>query len=282
LGAIQVRSKVRGDWKKTRKRQKHYLRWIKAIRYRGIKRFVKEKKEAKRKRKRRCLDTITVRRIKAIRDEYGWCGEKIRYWLELKYGVAVSRTSVYRVLGRYYNLRPGWKKNRYRGKPIKAEKPREFVQIDSVDLGELFLHVGIDTFTREVGIAVASSLESKESAICLPKVMSSLNTVRVSLIQTDEGPEYKDKFKKVVTCFADRHRYARPYKKNDQAYVESVIRSIRKECVGWGIWRREEKESLEGLIEEFLIHYNTERPHLSLGMKTPKQALEEYKLSHLP
>lgn len=143
------------------------------------------------------------------------------------------------------------------------------------------MHVGIDTFTREIGIAVASSLESKESARCLPKVMAPLKEVRVSLIQTDEGSEYKDKFKKVVTCFADKHRYARPYKKNDQAYVESVIRSTRKECVGWRTWRREEKESLEELVEEFVIHYNTERPHLSLGMKTPKQVREEYKLSHL-
>ncbi len=78
-------------------------RWLKSIKYRGIRRFVKEKKEARRKRKRRYLDTRVVFKIKKIRQETGWCGEKIVWELKNKHGVKVSQSSVYRVLNRYFS-----------------------------------------------------------------------------------------------------------------------------------------------------------------------------------
>lgn len=64
--------------KRLGKHQVTIYRWKKEIKYRGIRRFVKEKKEAKRKRKRRSLSSTVVRLIKKSRDDHhDWCGEKI-------------------------------------------------------------------------------------------------------------------------------------------------------------------------------------------------------------
>jgi len=80
-------------------------RRLKDIKYRGIKRFIREKKEAKRKRKRRCLDTRVVLKIKKIREDTGWCGKKIIWELKTKHGIKVSQASIYRVLNRYFKLK---------------------------------------------------------------------------------------------------------------------------------------------------------------------------------
>jgi hypothetical protein len=36
-----------------------------------------------------------------------------------------------------------------------------------------------------------------------------------------------------VSCYAQRHRLARSYRKNEQAFVESFHRTLRKESLGW-------------------------------------------------
>lgn len=257
-------------------------RWLKGIRYRGIRRFVREKKEAQRKRRRRCLDAITVKRIKRLRDEYGWCGEKIVFWLKLKYETKVSRSSVYRILNRYYQLRPvRGRENRKRGPVPKANAAREVLQFDTVDLGELFLYVAIDIYTREAVIFIGEDLSSREGAKALETIMEQFHYSQT--IQTDNGPEFEGEFAERAKLFSNHHRYIRPYRKNENAYVESFIRTLRKECVGWVTYRKEEKAELQGMLNRYLLHYHTERPHLSLKMLSPYQYVESLKapLSHL-
>lgn len=252
-------------------------RWKKGIRYRGIRRFVKEKKEAKRKRKRRCLDAIVVRLIKKSRDDHhDWCGEKIVWELKIKYGIKVSRASVYRVLVRYYKLRSQWKKNQARGPQPKAEKPRDVIQADTVDLGGLFAYTAVDIFTREVAVILGETLEAKEGAKCVKMIFSHLGPCQV--FQTDNGGEFGKECTRVIKQYALKHRKIHARRKNENAYIESFHRSLRKECLGWLKYRKEEKGSLQSLVDQYLVWYNTQRPHLGLGLKIPAEVAK----SHLP
>ena len=47
----------------------------------------------------------------------------------------------------------------------------------------------------------------------------------VGLIQTGGGSEFNEVFAQKVSAYCDRHRIARPYKKNEQAYIESFNRA---------------------------------------------------------
>ena len=250
-------------------------RWLKGIKYRGIKRFIREKKEAKRKRKRRRLNTLAVLKIKKIRKETGWCGEKIVWELKTRYGIKVSQSSVYRALNRYFKLRSSWKKNRARGPQPKATKPRDVIQADTVDLGELFAYTAIDIFTREVAVVLGESLETKEGARCVKEILKRLGPCQV--FQTDNGGEFGQECSKIIRQFALKHRKIHTRRKNENAYIESFHRSLRKECLGWSKYCKEDKEALQGLINQYLIHYHTQRPHLGLGLKTPAEVV----LSHL-
>lgn len=91
----------------------------------------------------------------------------------------------------------------------------------------------------------------------------------VDLLQADGGPEFKDEFRANVHKYDTRYRVARPYKKNEQSYIESFNRSLRKECLGWGKYKISDIPLLTHEVEEYLVYYHQVRPHISLNMQTP-------------
>lgn len=100
-------------------------------------------------------------------------------------------------------------------------------------------------------------------------------------MQTDGGPEFKDEFKQKVYQYTDRFRVARPYKKNEQAYIEAFNRSLRKECLGWGKYHAREIPSLQKEVDSWMYYWHNDRVHLALDMKTPSQVLQEYQVSDI-
>ena len=231
-------------------------------------------------RAKRKLDGLLKNQIWRIRDENrDCCGQKIREYLNREFGVLLSVKTIYKVLGEKYQLRSKWKKNQVRGPVPNAQAPRQVIQMDSVDFGWVFAFTGIDIFTKEAFINLYPALTSLEGLDFLRKAI--IRFRHTNLLQTDGGPEFKDQFRKNVFKFADRFRIARPYRKNEQAYIESFNRSLRKECLGWGKYTQREIPALEKEVNEYLEYYHTKRAHLSLGLKTPNDILEEYKVSDI-
>lgn len=150
--------------------------------------------------------------------------------------------------------------------------------MDTMDLGEIFAFNGIDIFTKEADIILRPSLTSHDGYIFLKQSMKRRFNGHVSLIQTDGRSEFKDEFKQHVLEYADRYRIARPYKKNEQAFIEVFNRSLRKECLGWSKYRLKDLPTLTKEVEEYLKYYHTKRAHCSLGMETP---FEFRRLSHI-
>lgn len=252
-------------------------RWKKTIRFRGIRQFVRDQEQAQRKRKRRCLSSTVVRLVKQSRDNHhDWCGEKIAWDLKKTYGIVISRSSVYRILHRYYTLRPGWKKNQVRGPQPVAHSPRDVIQADTVDFGNLFAYTAVDIYTREVSVVIGDNLTDEEGGRCIGKVCEHFGPCRV--FQTDNGKEFATECHAVIRRYARQHRKIHAYRKNENAYIESFNRTLRKECLGWINYQPEDKEKLQALINDYLIFYNTQRPHLGLGLKIPAEVY----LSHLP
>ena len=55
---------------------------------------------------------------------------------------------------------------------------------------------------------------------------------------------------------------------NANAYAERWVRTVRQECLDWLlIWGR---RHLERVLDEYLLHYNDERPHRSLALRPPR------------
>ena len=195
------------------------------------------------------------------------------YFLKKEHGISLSVPKIYEILSEKYQIKSKWKKNQVRGLVPKATKPHEVIQMDTVDFGEVFAFTGIDIFTREADVIVFPSLTSHDGLIYLETSMQRRFGGHSDLIQTDGGPEFKDEFKANVLRFTNRHRVARPYKKNEQSYIESFNRSLRKECLGWIKYKQNQVDSLNDIVINYLDRYHYHRPHISLGMRPPLERI---------
>lgn len=243
-------------------------RWLRGIKLYGIREYVRRYRRAKcGHRQRTKTDPAIKDRIYQIREEFHHCcGEKIKYWMVRRHGESPSRSTIYRILAEQYQLRSKWKKNQARGPVPRAERPRQVIQTDTVDFGGVFAFTAVDTFTREAAAVLTTTLDATVGAWALKQQMNYFG--RAELIQRDGGPEFMAEWEVAAAQFAPI-RTARPYKKNEQAFIEVFNRTLRKECLGWLKYRRDHLPGMQQRLKRFLQFYNTERPHLSLSMKAP-------------
>lgn len=245
--------------------------WLQGIQKCGLLGFLDQYTNAKKgPRTGRQVDLILKRWIWDIRErEMDCCGQKIAYFLEKEHDVRVSVPKIYEIVKEKWEIKSKWKKNQLRGHVPKASQPRQVVEMDTVDFGELFAFTGIDIYTREVDVMIAPELTAEHGYLFLRQSMQRRFNGHVHLLQTDGGSEFKAEFKQHVERYCDRHRVAAPYKKNEQAHIESFNRSLRKECLGWTKYRIHEQAYCAHLVETFLDRYHYHRPHMGLGMKPP-------------
>lgn len=253
-------------------------RWLASIKLKGIKKFVHDYEQAKRgRRQKRKTDPVTKARIYDIRRRYhDCCGEKIAYWMDHDYGVKIGISTIYKILGEKYKLRSKWKKNQKRGPVPKAVKQREVLQHDTVDFGGLFAFTAVDIFTKEAAVVMKNSLDAGAGAAAIKTQMSYFQSV--DLMQKDGGPEFGREWENAAKMYCQKIRTSRPYRKNEQAYIESFNRTLRKECLGWRRYRRSDLPWVQDKVDEFLEFYNNTRPHLSLNLLTPKTYLSHLRV----
>jgi transposase InsO family protein len=248
-------------------------RWLERIKRLGIKEFLRRKLTAKRRRQPRKLATTVRHLIRDIRRKYGWCGQKIQKELRVRHGVHLSLMTIYRILEAYFKLRKH--RRRDRGSVVVATRPRELVEHDTVDFGELFAYTAIDCFTKEPCVVMATNLmsETGTSAFLAQKAYYGAAYCH----QSDEGPEFLGIFPDAVTATKSVHRYSRPYKKNDQAHIENFNRSLRRECLGWGKYKKTDLEWVQAKVDAWVKHWMEERWHMGLPeMMTPAEHLKWY------
>ena len=245
-------------------------RWIPKFRHIGLQRTLEYYQQCKKRpRKKRINGKIKALVIEVRKEKRNCCGEKIKYFLKKEHGITISVKSIYRILGEQYKLRKRYKNNVTYGEVPKAEKDREVVQTDTVDFGDVYAYTYIDIHTRQAFVDIEVDLESGSGKVSLEEAGKVFG--RMKLLQSDGGPEFKKEFRKVVLNYADKYRVSRPYKKNEQSYIESFNRSLRKECLGWRKYKISEVPKVKRRVKEYLIYYNNERPHLGLNMGIPNE-----------
>ena len=197
------------------------------------------------------------------------CGLKIQYFLQKEHNVKPAISKIYEILEERYKIKRHWKKNQVRGDVPKAEKPREVVQMDTIDFGGVFAFTGVDICSKEADVLLAPKLSASFGYLFLKQSMARRFNGFVDTIQTDGGSEFEEEFKDHVLEYTNYHRVARPYKKNEQSFIESFNRTVRKECLGWIKYQPREIPEMRGYVEEFLDRYHYHRPHIGIGLKPP-------------
>lgn len=242
-------------------------RWLKGIRLYGIKEFVRRYQNAKKGRRQHQTHPFVQQRVLSIRREHhNCCGDKIVYWLATE-GIHVSRSTVYRILNKLLVLRSRGRKNVSRGPLPRASRPREVIQMDTIDFGDVFAYSAIDIFTREGQVVVRQTLTAQDGADALEEMMAYFGSCHI--IQTDGGSEFEAAFAECATDYANHHRVARPYRKNEQAFIERFNRTVRQECLGWEKYRPHQIPALQAHLAQWLHYYHYIRPSMAFDPMRP-------------
>ena len=118
-------------------------------------------------------------------------------------------------------------------------------------------------------ILLRAELTADNGAAFLHRSMKRRFNRFVRVVQTDGGSEFEAEFGVQVWRYCEQHRIARPYKKNEQAHIESFNRTLRKECLGWNKYKPEDQARLLPVVEAFLQRYHYHRPHLAFEPMRP-------------
>lgn len=246
--------------------------WIQGIQKHGLLEFLERYEQSKKgERAKRKIHGQVKNWIWDIRErEYDCCGQKVRYFLKKEHNIALSVPAIYEVLNEKLEIKSKWKKGTIIIGPVPtAENKREIVQMDTIDFGDIFAFTAVDIVGKDADIFMAPNLTSHQGHKFLDFSMPRRFDGYSKLIQTDGGPEFKDEFSDHVLEYCDKRRISRAYKKNEQSYIESFNRTVRKECLGWQKYRLDQIEECQALAETFLERYHYHRPHISLGMIPP-------------
>lgn len=255
-------------------------RWLASIRRLGIREFLRRKATCKARRPRAQTPETTIQKIVDIRNEFGWCGAKIRKELKENHGIAIGMSTIYRWLHRRFTKATvGVQKYKKHKALVTANAPREVVEHDTVDLGgkraHVYAYTAIDIFTKEPSVYIAPDLEMATGARAF--VFQKQFYGPVDLHQSDGGSEFQTLFVEAVVAAGSDHRYSRPYKKNEQSHSENFNKALRNECFPRGEYREEDIPQLQQQANEFTEHYIERRWHMGLpDMRTPQQFKEYY------
>lgn len=215
------------------------------------------------------LSPNIVEAILDYRRRYHRCAEVIQHLLT-RDGIRVSLSSVKRTLRRNQMSRfSKWKKwHSYPPRPV-AEKPGNLVEIDTIHDGtaggQLYIYTLLDVCSRWAFADPSFNINTHRSLSFVEQARR-LSPFRFSTLQSDHGSEFSKWFTKRVGERGMAHRHSRVRKPNDNAHLERFNRTIQDECISriprnLLIWQKE--------IPDYLRYYNTERPHMSLDMKSP-------------
>src|SRR5512139_420605 len=249
-------------------------RWLRGIRKWGIHHFVQRYKRAKRGHRQRKTSRQVEKRVLAIRRAFpGCCGEKIVYWLRQE-GIVLSRSTVYRILKKYVQVPVRFRRNIRRGPVPQAHEPREVIQMDTVEFGEVFAFTALDTFTREGIVVLRPGQTARDGRAALQVVHARWGHCHI--LQTDGGSEFEAQFAALASTVCDHHRLARPYKKNEQAFIERFNLTIRRECLGWAKYPSSSLPALQQQVDEWLFFYHWFRPHMAFHPMRPPLSPESH------
>src|ERR1035437_7281104 len=150
----------------------------------------------------------------------------------------------------------------------------DFLTVDTVFLRRLYVLVFIELDTRRVHLAGVTSHPTAawvtQQARNLAIKMGDALAERKFLLH-DRDALFAGSFDTVFRSEGLRVIRTPVRAPRANSICERVIGSIRRECLDWILIVH--RRQLEGVLAEYVRHYNTHRPHRAVGLKAPEAAL---------
>jgi transposase InsO family protein len=143
-------------------------------------------------------------------------------------------------------------------------------------IGWEFLHVAVDDATRVAYVEVLAAQDAPTCAAFLRRAVRWYGRcgLRIRRLLTDNGFAYRARvFAQACRPAAIHHRFTRPYHPQTNGKAERFIQTLLRE---WA-YRRPYASSRQrtAALRPYLRFYNRQRPHASLGRRSPWMRFQE-------
>jgi len=211
--------------------------------------------------------------VRLGRENRRWGSVRIQGELR-KLGIRVSATSIRRVL-RHHGLGPV-----PRGGPTWSEFLRaqanvvlamDFFTLNTISLKLLYVLFVIELGTREVHIL---GVTDHPTAALVTQVARNLvgRGRSIKFLIRDRDAKFPACFDEVFASEGIRTIKTTVRSPRANAYAERWVRTVRTECLDWVLVLG--RRHLNGILHEYVRHYNHHRPHRGLDLGVPASSRE--------
>ena len=251
-----------------------------------------DKSKAPHHKKRWEVTLIEEERIRRLRKKYLYYGKKkLKVIYEREYSEEISTWKIERVIRRY-KLYPDQKKAektarkraRARQKPkkritqlVKEGRPCFLFQLDTIVIywnnAKRYILTAVDHATK-LGYARMYKNKSSRSAADFLYRLRYLVNQPIQNLQTDNGSEFASEFERASAKLGIQRYFSRVKTPKDNSEVERFNQTLEYEWL-YNSNLSLDPEEFNPRLTEWLIEYNFNRPHQSLGYLTPIVYIEK-------
>lgn len=161
-------------------------------------------------------------------------------------------------------------------KGYKPSTPGECVAFDTVEKiihgTRRYLVTAIDVHSRFAVAFATKSHGSKEAAEVFRAILDTF-PYPIQNVLTDNGSEFMKAFQSELDKASIVHWHTYPRTPKMNAHCERFNRTIQEEFVDWNIPLLQDPTKFNAKLADWLVWYNTKRPHRALGLRSPVQNL---------
>jgi transposase InsO family protein len=132
----------------------------------------------------------------------------------------------------------------------------------------------IDIFSRYKEAVILNQLDQDGARVALLEMLPKL-PFKPIFIQTDNGLEFQARFHDHCLQMGLRHHFIHKNSPNENAVIERSFRTDEEEFFFRMPRQPQHYDELRDWFAAYLTYYNTERPHLGINLKTPKERVAE-------
>ena len=171
------------------------------------------------------------------------------------------------------------KKKKMRRKGFVPQLPGDLVQMDTVSIFatglKRYIFTAIDVSTRFAFAYAYKTVSSANGNDFLGKFLK-VAPFATRRVQTDNGSEFAKHFDDYCQDNGLTHFFNYPKHPQSNAYLERFNRTIQEQCVNLYIDYLNEPGAFNAKLMEYLIWYNTDKPHRGIGNLPPLRYYLDY------
>jgi putative transposase len=159
-----------------------------------------------------------------------------------------------------------------RSKGFYPVRPGELVEIDTVSIFvdglKRYLLTAIDLPTRFAFAYIYKSSSSANARDFLEK-LKRVAPFPITRVQTDNGHEFEKHFSQACQEQDLTHYFNYPRHPQSNAHLERFNRTVQEQFAYWHTDALDEPEPFNRKLMDYLLWYNTEKPHRGIGKLPP-------------